>query len=981
MKRFNVHALTLTLLLAVTAVSSSIAGGLYQLNEEDAGLMSKQSEQTRARDGDCVWWDYACDPYYYSYIPSDEDGDPFAQRFTFIPPKLCTLYTIEMTLYNGYPEFSDISGMGIDCIVWDDDGSGFPGDEVARFNVPSAELVYYPEALSIDVQLAGLVFDDDFHIGFTTVDQVNDCYGIMLDDGSCGYGGSSHYYLGMWETVLEHFGADVNFLIAAEVCPISEPGVSISISGPGAGDGDSIYCGQPVTFNVRLYNDTGYDIMGLTNGFVITSPDGCSWDIPVIDTAGGIGDYLSNVNIGGNADGISPDTVWIGAAFMMGDPGVPNGYDDVILRITTMVDSSDSGKTIVIDSTFFPPAGSWKWATTGGEVIPNWYGPYSYGTKCWYHTVFGYKYLDLDQDHFWGLNEPALPNWTINIYDYANPGTLLGTTTTDANGRYCFGVCGGGFSGPYPPNYPQGMLVTEDLQQCWVQTFPFPLYPQGHIVPSIGLNGKDYGPCNFGNFPTDTLGRISGTKFHDMNANGAWETWLGEGVIAGIPISLTGPVSMNTTTDQQGEYTFAGLPPGTYKVSETVSSPWAQTHPASVFHNVTVQMFDNILGKDFGNDSCDVEDYYSYDSCLHGTDDNFVAPEPSFISPGLLSHLQTSCYDYNPNFDSPCVNQCFGHTFDNCWTSKCLVVGAELCFKVRATGSIPGTDALALGEYGPNGTGSVFSILMNDLEEYCNPGSSPWQLNDVLECCIDLTNLPDAAAGGHGSTNILAAIQDGNLDIIFQDDTEVDYLKMRVTVNCPDSGACCDCDSLNDAYCFYTDRQVCSDSNGTFYAGLTCDDVQCDTCYACGDINNDGVCLTVADLVFLKKFLLYGGTAPDLLYQADLNCDEIVDMSDYNLYEGFFIYGISVFTCGYPVPTTCCPELGTVYVPGDADGSSDVDIDDVVYLIGYIFSGGPAPDPLETGDADCSDDVDIDDVVYLINYIFAGGPAPGETCP
>ena len=64
------------------------------------------------------------------------------------------------------------------------------------------------------------------------------------------------------------------------------------------------------------------------------------------------------------------------------------------------------------------------------------------------------------------------------------------------------------------------------------------------------------------------------------------------------------------------------------------------------------------------------------------------------------------------------------------------------------------------------------------------------------------------------------------------------------------------------------------------------------------------------------------------------------------------------------------------YVAGDADGSGEVDIDDVVYLISYIFSGGPEPDPMEAGDADSSGDIDIDDVVYLINYIFSGGPPP-----
>jgi hypothetical protein len=64
------------------------------------------------------------------------------------------------------------------------------------------------------------------------------------------------------------------------------------------------------------------------------------------------------------------------------------------------------------------------------------------------------------------------------------------------------------------------------------------------------------------------------------------------------------------------------------------------------------------------------------------------------------------------------------------------------------------------------------------------------------------------------------------------------------------------------------------------------------------------------------------------------------------------------------------------YIPGDADGSGAIDIDDVVHLINYIFNGGLAPVPLESGDADCSGEIDIDDVVYLINYIFNGGPEP-----
>lgn len=64
--------------------------------------------------------------------------------------------------------------------------------------------------------------------------------------------------------------------------------------------------------------------------------------------------------------------------------------------------------------------------------------------------------------------------------------------------------------------------------------------------------------------------------------------------------------------------------------------------------------------------------------------------------------------------------------------------------------------------------------------------------------------------------------------------------------------------------------------------------------------------------------------------------------------------------------------------PGDPDGNGQISISDAVFLINYIFAGGPAPVPLLSGDADCSGAISISDAVYLINYIFGGGPEPCE---
>jgi hypothetical protein len=64
------------------------------------------------------------------------------------------------------------------------------------------------------------------------------------------------------------------------------------------------------------------------------------------------------------------------------------------------------------------------------------------------------------------------------------------------------------------------------------------------------------------------------------------------------------------------------------------------------------------------------------------------------------------------------------------------------------------------------------------------------------------------------------------------------------------------------------------------------------------------------------------------------------------------------------------------FLCGDVNESSFVDIDDVTYLVAYIFTGGPEPTPYQSGDANCSESVDIDDVVDLVMYVLAGGCAP-----
>ncbi len=77
-------------------------------------------------------------------------------------------------------------------------------------------------------------------------------------------------------------------------------------------------------------------------------------------------------------------------------------------------------------------------------------------------------------------------------------------------------------------------------------------------------------------------------------------------------------------------------------------------------------------------------------------------------------------------------------------------------------------------------------------------------------------------------------------------------------------------------------------------------------------------------------------------------------------------------------PRDNMPYCFTISAPdlGDANADGIVDIGDVVYLIGYLYRGGPPPTPPEVGDANCDGIVDIGDVVRLIGYLYKREPPP-----
>jgi C1A family cysteine protease len=148
----------------------------------------------------------------------------------------------------------------------------------------------------------------------------------------------------------------------------------------------------------------------------------------------------------------------------------------------------------------------------------------------------------------------------------------------------------------------------------------------------------------------------------------------------------------------------------------------------------------------------------------------------------------------------------------------------------------------------------------------------------------------------------------------------------------------------------------------------------------------------IINIPYSYRFWAVGGLEPytweivsgDLPYGLDFLGDTVGTLSGTPNHCATFFFTVACRDSDTPAKrdtlSVSVRVTNSPYICGDANDSRAVDISDVVYLIAYIFSGGPAPVSTTAGDANCDGGIDVSDAVYLISYIFSGGPAPCTGC-
>jgi hypothetical protein len=256
--------------------------------------------------------------------------------------------------------------------------------------------------------------------------------------------------------------------------------------------------------------------------------------------------------------------------------------------------------------------GAFGWDNTPSVVpssmVPGYTGPSSYLLMCKYNNYIGHGTGN-------GQNKIAVLDPNVSFTDPISGVTvmnevltILGPTPDPAGGvkEWCINSAAVDpasdsiLAGSEDGKLYRWSLSSNTLTQLTVLTSGL---GEAYTPTVIGADGSVYAINNAKLFAVGQTGKISGQIYKDVNGNGKQDT--GDNGLSGWTVYLDtnnngslDPGEVSTTTDANGNYSFAELAAGTYHVREVTPSGWVQT---TANQDVTLAATQHVSGVNYGN--------------------------------------------------------------------------------------------------------------------------------------------------------------------------------------------------------------------------------------------------------------------------------------------------------------------------------------------------------------------------------------------
>ncbi len=191
-------------------------------------------------------------------------------------------------------------------------------------------------------------------------------------------------------------------------------------------------------------------------------------------------------------------------------------------------------------------------------------------------SLSGYVYLDANDDGVKQAGEPGLSGVTITLTGVDDLGHLVDvSTTTAADGSYTFNALRPSSAGGYTltETPPVGYFNGKDDPGALGGTVGT------DILSGIVLTSGVSGPNN--DFAELGPSSLAGFVYLDANKDGVKDS--GDTGLSGVTVTLTGTADNGmslktfTTTGADGSYSFSGLLPGTYSVSDVPPTDYVES--------------------------------------------------------------------------------------------------------------------------------------------------------------------------------------------------------------------------------------------------------------------------------------------------------------------------------------------------------------------------------------------------------------------